>query len=164
MIVFCIGVRRKTVPPRNLQKEWLNALPLSLYERDFTKRLGKMSALSAFTPPPSRLLYEGKRLVYVCGGRGCRQAARECNGVWLGRMPARQTLYHTLVLVCGRALTGPPTGRIPDDWGDLPDHWRLRPGRWVWPLLTDNQLACTHNNPAYTPGGGCSPVVWTCSG
>ena len=42
------------------------------------------------------------------------------------------------------------TGRIADHWGDLPDHWRLRPGRWVWPHLTDNQLACTHNQPGYT--------------
>ena len=145
MTVFCDGVGRKTVPPKNLQnanrdflpglcRRWLSctdrsrvldALPLpymsaivecattSLYERDLTKRLGKMSALSAFTPPPSRLLYEGERLVCVCGGRRCRQAATEYNGVWLGRMTARQTLYHTLVLVCGRASKGyiPKWGR-----------------------------------------------------
>ena len=113
-----------------------------------------MSALSAFTPPPPppRLLHEGERFVCVCVGRRCRQAARECNGVWLGRLPARPTLYHTLVLVCGRASHRPSQGRIPDDWGDLPDHWRLRPGRWVWPHLTDNQLAYTHNKPGYTPG------------
>ncbi len=47
----------------------------------------------------------------------------------------------------------PLTGRIPDHWGDLPDHWRLRPGRSVWPHLTDSQLACTHNNPGYTSSG-----------
>ena len=80
-----------------------NALPLR-YMSAFTKRSGKNVRYVRFTPPPPpRLLYEGKRLVCVCGGRRCRQAARECNGVWLGRMPARRTLYHTLVLVCGRA-------------------------------------------------------------
>ena len=53
-----------------------------------------------------------------------------------------------LLLWCA---AGPLTGRIADHWGDLPDHWRLRPGQWVWPRLADNQLACTHNHPGYTP-------------
>ena len=168
----------------------MNALPLRYMSAILLNVQGKMSALSAFTPPPPRLLYEGERLFCVCGGRRCQQAARECNGVWLGRMPARQTLYHTLVLVCGRAShrvhpkmgasfwlplgsyagmlspllwttpnlgCTPLTGRIPDHWEDLPDHWRLRPGRWVWPHLTDNQLACTHNNPGYTRTRGYIP-------
>ena len=51
----------------------------------------------------------------------------------------------------------PLTGRSPDHWGELPDPWRLRPGRWVWPHLTDNQLACTHNNPGYTLTHGVHP-------
>ena len=62
-----MALQWKTSPPRNLQKEWFNALLLraprgypsaivecataSLYERDRTIRLGKMSALSAFAPP-----------------------------------------------------------------------------------------------------------------
>ncbi len=172
-------MRYRCARPEGTRARLLDALPLR-YMSAITKRSGKMSALP---PPPLRLLYEGERLVCICGGRRCRQAAGECNGVWLGRMPARPTLYHTLVMVCGRAShrvhpkmgasfwlplgsyagmlspllwttpnlgCTPLTGRIPDHWEDLPDHWRLRPGRWVWPHLTDNQLACTHNNPGYT--------------
>ena len=29
--------------------------------------------------------------------------------------------------------------------------------RWVWPHLTDNQLACTHNHPGYTRIDYCFP-------
>ena len=53
-------------------------------------------------------------------------------------------------LVAPKSGPHPSPRCIPDQWGDLPDRWRLRPGRWVWPHLTDNQLACTHNNPGYT--------------
>ncbi len=122
MKIFCNGVGRKTVPPRNLQnanrdflprlcrsglsctdrRGMLNALPL-LYRSAITIHSGKNVRFVRFYPPPPRLLYEGERLVCGCGGRRCRQAARECSGVRLGRMPARLTLYHTLVLVCGRA-------------------------------------------------------------
>ena len=64
-----------------------------------------------------------------------------------GETPAIPRGY---AIISDAPLTGPLTGRIPDDWGELPDHWRLRPGRWVWPHLTDNQLGCTHNNPGDT--------------
>ena len=62
-----------------------------------------MSALSAFTPPPLPDYYAKENALFafaeaVAAGR----RPKECNGVWLGRMPARQTLYHTLVQVCGR--------------------------------------------------------------
>ena len=80
----------------------LNALPLRYMCAILLNVQEKMSALSAFTPPPDYYT-KGNVFVCVCGGRRCRQAARECNGVWLGRMPARQALYYTLVMVCGRA-------------------------------------------------------------
>ena len=94
-------MRYRCARPEGTRAPVVNALPLHYMSAILLNVQEKMSALSAFTPP--RLLYEVERLVCVCGGRRCRQAARECNGVWLGRMPARQTLYHTLVLVCGRA-------------------------------------------------------------
>ena len=95
-------MRYRFARPEGTRARLLNALPLR-YMSAFTKRSGKNVRFVRFYPPPPRLLYEGERLVCVYGGRRCRQAARECNGGWLGRMPARQTLYHTLVLVCGRA-------------------------------------------------------------
>ena len=69
---------------------------------------------------------------YLVSYAGCGRDARDPRGI------------------CNNLGCTPLTGRIPDHWGDLPYHWRLRPGRWVWPHLTDNQLACTHNNPGYT--------------
>ena len=80
-------MRYRFARPEGTRAAVVNALPLSLYEREDLNVQEKMSALSAFTPPP-RLLYEGRRPFCVCGGRRCRQAARECNGVWRGRMPA----------------------------------------------------------------------------
>ena len=64
-----------------------------------------MSALSALPPPPPSDCYTKETSFCVCGARSGRQAAKECDGVWLGRIAARRTLYHTFVLVCGGGLT-----------------------------------------------------------
>ena len=98
-MIFCIGVRRKTVPPKNLQKEWLKGLPLRaprghpsashecattpLCERNSTKRLGKMSAMSALPPPPLRLLYEEERSFALTeAGVGGRRPRRAFEDFW----------------------------------------------------------------------------------
>ena len=86
---------------KKFSKGMVGCATASLYERDFTKRLEKMSALSALPPPLTTIRNE--TFFRVDGGWRCWQAAREYNGVRFGRMPARQTLYHTLVMVCGRA-------------------------------------------------------------
>ena len=148
LMISCIGVRRKTVPPKNLQKEWLNALPLRAPRGHPSAILlniqGKMSALSALIPPPPpRLLYEVDRLVCVCGGRRCRQAAREYNGVWLGRMPARQTLYHTLFMVCGRASHRVHPKMGASFWLPLESYTgMLRPLLWTTPNMGCTHLGC----------------------
>ena len=108
-------------------------------ERDFTKRSEKnVRFVRFYPPPPSRLLYEVERLVCVCGGRRCWQAARECNGVRLSRMPARQTLYHTLVLVCGRASHRDASqngGEFLATSGEL--HWDAQPATLDNPKIWD---------------------------
>ena len=83
-------------------------------------------------------------------------------GRWgVSRILAHFSLYLVSHTDCGRDARV-PRGDSPNlgctlslgvsriHWRDLPDHWRLRPSRWVWPHLTDNQLACSHNNPGYT--------------
>ncbi len=80
-------MRYRFARPEGTRARLLDALPLR-YMSAITKRSGQNVRFVRFYPPPSRLLYEGERLVCVCGGRLCWQAAKECNGVWLGRMPA----------------------------------------------------------------------------
>ena len=159
-------MRYRFARPEGTRAPVKNVLPLQLFERIFTKRLVKMSALSALPPPPSRLLYEGRRLICVGGGCRCRQASRERNGGWLGRMPARQTLYHTLLLVSGRASRRAHRGplgerclnqdfqdkrivRMTDD-GPILVPWlkgqiattqsfRMHASQWVWSRLGGDQ-------------------------
>ena len=216
---------------------------VSLYERDLTKRLGKMSALSALPPPPPdyyakknafsvfvEAVAVGRRtgsatgsgsagrlhdrhyttLLFWCAAgpsHGCIQdiwrASRPilpatrgagetptilkvfCIGVGNESLSAKKpstpggyaknlgctlltgvrskmgvSFWLSLESYTGfrnQPLWSPPnldhtllTARIPDHLGDSLAHWRLRPGRQVWPHLTDNQLECTHNNPGYT--------------
>ena len=142
-----------------LLRHWCHELPGNLAGRaDIFQDIELFSVRNVrfYPPPPSRLLYEGKCLFCVCGGRRCRQAARERNGVWLGRMPARPTLYHTLVMMCGRAShrvhpkmgasfwlpLGSYTGMLsPLLWttpnlgctpltGRIADHWGDLPDHW----------------------------------
>ena len=95
-------------------------------------------------------------LVLVCGRASHRVHPKMGASFWLPLGSYTGTFSPLLWTTPNLGCT-PLTGRIPDDWGDLPDHWRLRPGRSVWPHLTDNQLTCTHNNPGYTPYGGVRP-------
>ena len=55
--------------------------------------------------------------------------------------------------ICNNLGCNPLTGRNPEHWRELPDDWRLRPGRWVWPHLADNQLACTPQKSWIHPSG-----------
>ena len=92
-----------------------------------------MSALSALPPPPSDC-YTKETSFCVCGARRGRQAAKECEGVWLGRIAARRTLYHTFVLVCGGGLTegaGQNGGEFLAISGKL--HWIPKPATLVAP-------------------------------
>ena len=145
----------------------------------------KMSALSAFNPPPPPLDYYTKWNVLFAFAEAVAAGRRPGSATGSGSAGCLHDRHCTTLLFWCAAgpLTGmhpkmgasfwlplgsytgmlspllwttpnlgctPLTGRIPDHWGDLPDHWRLRPGRSVWPHLTDDQLVCTHNNPGYT--------------
>ena len=78
--------------PEGTRAPVVNALPLRNMSAILLNIQEKMSALSAFTPPPPfRLLYEGKRLFCVCGGWRWWQAARG----WLCLTDA-QRYYNTL--------------------------------------------------------------------
>ena len=85
LMISCIGVRRKTVPPKNLQKEWLNALPLRAPRGHPSAILlniqGKMSALSALPPPPAPITIRSgpsclrlRRPSLPAGGQGVQRS------------------------------------------------------------------------------------------
>ena len=191
LTVSCIGVRRKTVPPRNLQKEMLNALPLRYMTAIILNVQEKMSALSAFTPPQITIrratsCLRLRRPSLPAGGQGVQRGLarpdacttdivpHSCTGVRPGLSQGASQNGGEFLATSGElhwdaqpaTLDNPKSGmhpshrssqgRISDHWGDLPDHGRLRPGRWVWPHLTDNPLACTHNHPGYTRRPGLS--------
>ena len=70
-------MRYRCARPEGTRAPVIDALPLHYSEREDLNVQEKMSALSAFTPPP-RLLYEMKRSFAFDGGWRCWQAARAC--------------------------------------------------------------------------------------
>ena len=115
----------------------------------YNRRSRKNVRFVRFTPPPPPppLEYYTKENVLVAFAEAVAAGRRPESATGSGLAGCLHDRHYTTLLYwCAAGFTG----RIADHWGDLPDHWRLRPGRWVWPHLTDNQLACTHNHPGYT--------------